>query len=376
MNITIIGGGPAGLYFSYLIKRDNPDYNVSLIEQNPQNATFGFGVVFSDRALEFLRADDEYAYKYLSPHMRSWSDLKIVHKDKHMAIDGNGFAAIGRLEFLNLLQKLCLSVDVKLEFNTTIKSLKEFNDSDLIVACDGVNSNVRNSLSSEFKTKETILQNPFIWFGTSKVFDCLSLTFRENTEGVFCAHHYPYSSNMSTFIVETNASTYQNAGFAQMNTEESRVYCEKVFSKDLDNHILLSNKSEWRWFPQIWNDNWSSNNIVLIGDSLHTAHFSIGSGTRLAMEDAISLYKSIKANPNDIDRAIVQYERNRRPQLEKLVSASVASALWYEKMDILMRTLSPYEFARSYMTRTGRISDEKLKVIAPRFMEEYTLNQT
>ena len=136
MKITIIGGGPAGLYFSYLIKRDNPDYNISLIEQNPPNATFGFGVVFSDRALEFLRADDESTYKYLSPHMKSWSDLKIVHKDKHMAIDGNGFAAIGRLEFLNLLQKLCLSVGVKLEFNTTIKSLREFNDSDLIVACD------------------------------------------------------------------------------------------------------------------------------------------------------------------------------------------------------------------------------------------------
>jgi len=376
MKITIIGGGPAGLYFSYLIKRDNPNYNVSLIEQNPQNATFGFGVVFSDRALEFLRADDEYTYKYLSPHMKSWSDLKIVHKDKHMAIDGNGFAAIGRLEFLNLLQKLCLSVDVKLEFNTTIQSLKAFDDSDLIVACDGVNSIVRKSLSSEFKTKETILQNPFIWFGTSKLFDCLSLTFRENSDGVFCAHHYPYSSKMSTFIVETNSSTYQNVGFADMNTEESRIYCEKVFAKDLDNHILLSNKSEWRWFPQIWNDNWSSNNIVLIGDSLHTAHFSIGSGTRLAMEDSISLYKSLKANPTNIDEAIVQYAKSRRPQLEKLVSASVASAHWYEKMDVLMRTLSPYEFARSYMTRTGRISDEKLKKIAPRFMEEYMLSQT
>jgi 2-polyprenyl-6-methoxyphenol hydroxylase-like FAD-dependent oxidoreductase len=371
MKIAVIGGGPAGLYFSYLMKRDNPNYDIRVIEQNPRDATFGFGVVFSDRALEFLRADDEDTYRYLTPHMESWPDLKIVHKDEHMAIDGNGFAAIGRLEFLNLLQTRCESVGVTLQFDTVVQSLDTLSDADLIVAADGVNSSVRRTHGEAFQASETQLDNPFVWFGTTKLFDSLSLTFRETADGVFCAHHYRYSPTMSTFIVETDAATFEKAGFARMSEKESRTYCEGVFAADLEGHPLVSNKSEWRWFPQIWNERWSSGNIVLLGDALHTAHFSIGSGTRLAMEDAIALYQAMGEHKSDQQAALSRYEEIRRPRLEKLVDAAVASAHWYEQMAELMRTLEPYEFARSYMTRTGRVSDERLQKIAPKFMERY-----
>lgn len=370
MKIAVIGGGPAGLYFSYLMKRDDPGHDITVIEQNPRDATWGFGVVFSDRALEFLRADDEDTYQYLMPHMESWPDLKIVHKDEHMAIDGNGFAAIGRLEFLNLLQARCESAGVTLEFERVVDSLDDFADADLIVAADGVNSFIRRANTAAFGTSEEQLENAFVWFGTTQPFDCLSLTFRDNADGAFVAHHYRYSPAMSTFIVETDADTFKNAGFEAMSDAETRAYCEAVFAPDLGGHKLVSNKSEWRWFPQMWNEHWSTGNIVLLGDALHTAHFSIGSGTRLAMEDALALYKAFGEKANVPD-ALARYEDIRRPALKKIVDAAVASALWYESMAEMMRTLEPYEFARSYMTRTGRVSDERLAKIAPRFMERY-----
>ena len=375
MRISVIGGGPAGLYFAYLLKRDQPEQDVHVIEQNPRDATFGFGVVFSDRALEFLRKDDEDTYQYLMPHMEYWPDLKIVHNDEPIPIDGNGFAAIGRLEFLNLLQARCEQIGVKLSFNNTVRSLDEVSSADLVVAADGVNSFVRQINSQKFGSSECRLNNPFIWFGTTKPFDCLSLTFRKNDDGVFCAHHYRYSAKRSTFIVETNQVTYERAGLKHLSDSETRAYCEKVFTKDLEGHPLLSNKSVWRWFPQIWNERWSFNNVVLVGDALHTAHFSIGSGTRLAMEDATALFKAIKAHPHDLTAAFVHYEKNRRPTLEKLVDAAAASASWYERMAKTMSKLKPYEFAHSYMTRTGRVSDDKLKELAPRFMARY-INST
>ena len=306
------------------------------------------------------------------PHMRYWPDLKIVHKDEHMAIDGNGFAAIGRLQLLNLLQSLCLQTGVLFDFNTEFKDIKNDYNYDYIVAADGANSSIRKNYKEEFRSSETILKNPFIWFGTTKLFDCLSLTFRLNNDGVFCAHHYPYNSHMSTFIVETDPKTYEKAGFSAKDERSIKAYCEEVFAIDLDGHELLTNKSVWRWFPQVWNERWSHENIVLIGDALHTAHFSIGSGTRLAMEDAICLFEAINEHLSDKTAALNQFEVKRRPKLEKLIDASIASALWYEKMDELVRSLEPYEFAKSYMIRTGRVSDEKLKSIAPNFMKRYS----
>ena len=372
MKIAVIGGGPAGLYFSYLMKRADAGHDITVVEQNPRDATFGFGVVFSDRALEFLRADDEDTYDFLTPHMEVWPDLKIVHRDEHMPIDGNGFTAIGRLELLHLLQARCEGVGVALAFERVVRSLDEFADADLIVAADGVNSFIRRQNAEAFGATETRLLNPFVWYGTTQVFECLSLTFRANADGVFCAHHYRYSPTMSTFLVETDPDTFEKAGFAAMDDAATRAYCEEVFAPDLDGHKLVSNKSEWRWFPQIWNERWSTGNIVLLGDALHTAHFSIGSGTRLAMEDAIALFKAIGEHTGDLPAALARFEEIRRPALTKIVDAAVNSAHWYEDMAGHMHNLAPYEFARSYMTRTGRISDERLARIAPKFMERYT----
>ena len=370
MKVIVVGGGPAGLYFSYLIKRDQPETSVEVFERNPADATFGFGVVFSDRALEFLRHDDEDMHRCLKPYIESWLDLKIVHEDEPVLIDGIGFAAIGRLALLRLLQTRCKRVGVQLNFNRTISSLDQHH-ADLVIAADGVNSVIRRTRAARFGSAQTQLDNPFIWYGTTKLFDCLSLTFRQNEHGVFCAHHYRYSQNMSTFIVETDAATFDNAGFTRLSEQAVKAYCEKVFAADLDGHPLLSNFSTWRRFPQTWSERWSADNIVLLGDAAHTAHFTIGSGTRLAMEDASALFKSIKACPDDLAAALVHYEETRRPLVQKLVSAASRSARWYEQMASAMTSLRPYEFARSYLARTGRVDEERLNKIAPKFMARY-----
>lgn len=375
MKVAVVGGGPAGLYFSYLLKKDQPDHQIQVIEQNPPDATFGFGVVFSDRALEFLRSDDEETHQCLRPHVQSWPDLKIVHKDTQMLIDGNGFASIGRLELLRLLQARCKTAGVTSSFDNAITSLSQVEGVDLVVAADGVNSTIRSMHAHQFGTIKSRLSNPFIWYGTTKSFECLSLTFRENRHGVFCAHHYRYSPKMSTFIVETDDETFNKAGLKNFSAESAKAYCEDVFASDLGGHPLLSNSSTWRRFPLIKNRRWCSENYVLLGDAAHTAYFSIGSGTRLAMEDAAALFRSIKGSPNDIRTALYQYEIERRKTVERLVDAATCSAKWYEQMGTMVRKLEPYEFARSYMIRTGRVNEERLRKIAPKFMASYRKSQ-
>lgn len=370
MKIAVIGGGPAGLYFAYLMKRRDAANEVRVYEQNPRDATFGFGVVFSDRALEFLEADDPDTHAYLLPHMQSWPDLEIVHRDRHIPIDGSGFAAVGRLELLRLLQARALELGVEIAFERAVGGLGEVGEADLVVGADGVNSVVRRGRARDFGASEAQLDNRFVWYGARKVFDCLTLTFRENEDGAFCAHHYRYSPTMSTFIVECDAPTWRRAGFAAMDDAATRAYCERVFAPDLDGRPLVSNKSVWRSFPQIWCERWSTGNVVLMGDALRTAHFSIGSGTRLAMEDAIALDRAFAEDPRDIPAALARYDAARRPPVEKIVEAAGVSARWYEGMAELM-PLAPYDFAYAYMTRTGRMSEARLKEIAPDFLARY-----
>ncbi|MDP6705298.1 MAG: FAD-dependent monooxygenase [Alphaproteobacteria bacterium] len=370
MRIAIVGGGPAGLYFGYLMRRHGRAEAVRVFEQNPADATFGFGVVFSDRALEFLSHDDPETYRYLLPEMESWPDLCIVHRGERVEIDGNGFAAIGRLALLRLLQARCLEVGVEIGFGQPIETLDEVGEADLVVGADGVNSIVRRDLRRAIGTSEASLSNRFAWYGTTKTFDCLTLTFRPTEDGVFIAHHYRYSPTMSTFLVECDSATWERAGFQAMDDAASRAYCEAVFAADLEGHSLLSNNSVWRRFPLIQNRRWSARNAVLLGDALRTAHFSIGSGTRLAMEDAIALWKALEAHGNDVDAALEAFEASRRPPVEKIVAASVRSARWYEEVGTRM-ALSPLDFAHAYMTRTGRVGDARLQRIAPRFMARY-----
>ncbi len=370
MKIAIVGAGPAGLYFADLMKRENPAHEICIFEQNPKGATWGFGVVFSDRALEFLRADDEDLYQYLMPHMETWPDLTIVHKDVQVAIDGNGFASIGRLKLLNLLQNRAEARGVDIRYETPIQSLEEISDADLIVGCDGANSVVRNTHKEEFGTSIDMRPNKFIWYGTTKPFDSLTLTFRTNDDGVFVAHHYRYAPQMSTFLIEVDEATWIRAGFENMSPEDTVAYCERVFAPHLEGHPLISNNSYWRNFPFIWNENWRHNNVVLIGDALRTAHFSIGSGTRLAMEDAVALNKAFRENGDDLDAAFARFEELRRPPMETICNAANISLRWYENMAALMEFTS-FELAHSYMTRSKRLSDQDLERIAPNFMARY-----
>jgi 2-polyprenyl-6-methoxyphenol hydroxylase-like FAD-dependent oxidoreductase len=355
MKIRIIGGGPAGLYFAALMKREDPAHDVVVFERGPRDATWGFGVVFSDRALEFLRADDEAMYQLLTPLMETWPDLTIVHNDTPVPITGNGFASIGRLELLGRLYAHAESLGVKIEFDSEVTALGDpaLAGADLIVAANGAFSWVRNENEDKFGTISDLHRNRFIWYGTGKAFDSLSLTFRETEHGVFCAHHYRYSPTMSTFLVEVTDATWQRAGFAAMNEEDTIRHCEDVFARDLDGKPILSNKSCWRQFPAISNRQWSFGNVVLMGDALRTAHFSIGSGTRLAMEDAIALWKALR-DTSTLPEALALYQERRLPPMKKILDAANASIRWYERMDELIR-LSPLDFAYSYMKRTGRV---------------------
>ena len=370
MRIAIIGAGPAGLYLAYLIKRRRPRAEVMLVEQNPANATFGFGVVFSDRALEFLHEDDPDTFAAITPQMESWDDITLVHRNERVTIDGIGFAAIGRLKLLQLLQERVRSVGIEPAFGRTVTSLDEFAGADLIVGADGVNSLLRNTFSEQFGASITHLTNRFAWFGTSKSFDTLTHTFRHTPIGDFNAHHYRYAPGRSTFIVEVDETTFARARFETMMDAEARALCEKVFADALDGHPLISNNSIWRRFPVVRNVHWHHGNYVLIGDALHTAHFSIGSGTRLAMEDAIALERALAGHADDVAAALPAFEAARRPIVEKLVAGAGLSANWYERFAEHMQ-LAAMDFAMSYITRSGRIDLDRLARLSPRFVAHY-----
>jgi len=357
MRVLVVGAGPAGLYFSYLLRKANPRCELRVVEQNRADSTFGFGVVFSDRALEFLRGDDPATYDLITPQMEAWSDITIVHRGTPVVIDGIGFAAIGRLKLLQLLQQQAASVGVIPEYEKTVS---EEDGYDLIVAADGVNSAVRGW--RDFGTSVSHLTNKFAWYGTPSVFDTLTQTFVSNEHGAFNAHHYRHSPSMSTFVVECDAATWARAGFVAMTEPDTIRYLEKLFG-----HRLVSNRSVWRNFPNLRNQRWSAGNVVLIGDALRTAHFSIGSGTRLAMEDAIALERAL-AEESSAEKALAAFEAARRPIVEKLLAAADASGAWYERFPEHMK-LAPRDFAWSYIQRSGRVDPARLRKISPKFVD-------
>jgi len=370
MNVIVVGAGPAGLYFSYLLKRRRPSARVRVFEQNAAGATFGFGVVFSDRALEFLAGDDPETCALIAPAMESWSDITLDLCGEVVTIDGIGFSAVGRLRLIQLLQQRAEAAGAELEYERPVRSLSELEGADLIVAADGLNSVVRQAGEREFGAAIRYLDNRFAWYGTARRFETLTHTFRRTADGVFNAHHYRYSPGMSTFIVETDAQTWERSGLAQMPPAASQAYCESVFADVLGGSPLISNNSIWRRFPVLTNEHWSAGRRVLLGDALHTAHFSIGSGTRLAMEDAIELVGSLDRRWNDVPAALAAYEEARRPILATLVAAANASAGWYERFADHMK-LPPLDFAMSYITRSGRVDLDRLARAAPRFVGAY-----
>jgi 2-polyprenyl-6-methoxyphenol hydroxylase-like FAD-dependent oxidoreductase len=267
------------------------------------------------------------------------------------------------------LQARAHGAGVAARYETVINSFDQFASYDLIVAADGLNSLVRRHFEKEFGASVTSSTNKFAWYGTTRTFATLSQTFVKAERGSFNAHHYRYSPSMSTFLVECDAATWDAYGFADKSIEESQAICEHVFAGTLGGHRLISNKSVWRNFPWVWNERWSHQNMVLIGDALHSAHFSIGSGTRLAIEDAIALVKALETE-NDIGNALARYEAERKPIVKKLVTAARTSADWYEKFSDHMQ-LDLMDFAYSYITRSGRIDDARLRAMSPQFMARY-----
>ncbi len=367
-NIEIIGAGPAGLYCAILLKRALPGARVAVSEKNPADATFGFGVVFSEQALDFLAADDPETHALITPRMQHWRDMTLSLKGERIVLDGIGFAAIGRLDLLRILQQRATAVGVDLSYERSIERLDAI-DADLIVGADGLNSLLRQSAPVAFAPALEYFENRFAWFGTPREFATLTQTFIETSDGVLNAHHYRYAPGMSTFIVECDAKSFDAYGFADMDEAESARICAELFADTLDGTPLLINKSHWRRFPRLWCQRWTCGNRVLLGDAAHTAHFSIGSGTRLALEDAIALAKSIRQH-DELDAALNDFEQERKPVARKIVDAANSSACWYENFREHMR-LPPLEFAHAYLCRSGRLDRERLHRISPRFCADY-----
>jgi 2-polyprenyl-6-methoxyphenol hydroxylase-like FAD-dependent oxidoreductase len=370
MRIAVLGGGPGGLCFATLWKLRHPTDSVRVIEQNPADATWGFGVVFSDKALEFLRADDPATCDLIMPRMEQWRDITLVHRGESIAIDGVGFSAIGRLELLTILLGRAHACGVETTHETLVQSLDALSGFDLIVGADGLNSLVRRSHEEAFGASLGHLGNRFAWFGTTKPFDTLTQTFVDTPRGPFNAHHYRYTAGMSTFIAECAGDTWARAGLDRMDEAQSLAFSRQTFADVLDGHPLVANRSLWRNFPTLWCTRWVHRNMALLGDAAHTAHFSIGSGTRLALEDAIALVKALEAHPGRISDGLEAYDATRRPLARKIVDAALTSAAWYERFGEHM-ALAPHDFAMSYITRSGRLDRDKLAAMSPRFMAAY-----
>jgi 2-polyprenyl-6-methoxyphenol hydroxylase-like FAD-dependent oxidoreductase len=317
-----------------------------------------------------LRAADDVSHAEITRNFAAWDNVDVVHRDAKISIHGNSFSGIARIQLLKILQRRAEDLGVQLHFRNEVGDIEALrSECDLLVAADGVNSTVRLCYQNDFQPTLSLGANRYIWYGTNQLFHGLTLTFREASAGVFAAHSYKFNSTTSTFIVECDEETWQLAGFSQMTEEETRSYLENVFASDLQGHKLLSNNSKWINFLLVKNEHWFTKNVVLLGDALHTAHFSIGSGTKLAMEDSIALHGCFFGG-NETNAALRQFETTRKPVIDEYQAAALESMKWFENARTYVR-LDPMELAHTIMTRSGRVDDEDLRKRDPAFMAAY-----
>ncbi len=384
MKIVCIGGGPAGLYFALLMKMLNPAHRISVVERNRPYDTFGWGVVFSDATMENMRIWDPKTATEIEQAFNHWDDIEVVIRGKRMRTSGHGFVGIGRKRLLNILQARCEELGVELLFETEVDSDLDFPDADLVIASDGINSKVRAKYVDVFKPDMVMRPNRYIWLGTEKLYDAFTFDFRRTEHGWFQAHVYKFDETTSTFIVETTEETFKAHGLDEADQDQSIAFCEKLFAETLGGARLMTNSrhlrgSAWLNFGRLICDRWSTFNgrshVVLMGDAAHTAHFAIGSGTKLALEDAIELVRQFKALGDTADKipaVLDAYEEVRRVDVARIQNAARNAMEWFEVVGSrYCDTLEPEQFMYSLLTRSQRISHENLRLRDKAWLEGY-----
>lgn len=370
MRINVIGGGPAGLYVSILMKKLDPSCRIHLFERDGPNDTYGWGIVFSDKALSYLRDADEPTHQAITRAFATWHNVDIVHRDQKISVRGNRFSGIARVAFLNILQERARELGIELHFRAPVENVGSLRDADLLVGADGANSLVRGSFSEHFEPSLDVRRNKYIWLGTRRLFHGLTIIFRPNEDGLFVAHAYKFNEHTSTFIVECVLDTWDNVGFEALSERETIAYLEAVFQQDLDGNPLLANNFvKWLSFAIVKNRTWHHENVVLLGDAAHTAHFSIGSGTKLALEDAIALASAFRQH-KDVAGSLAAYERSRKPIVDDYQEAAESSLIWLESAQEKMN-LEPIPLTYELMTRSRKVDYDNLGRRDPEFIALY-----
>ncbi|MEE9215958.1 MAG: FAD-dependent monooxygenase [Anaerolineales bacterium] len=369
MKINIAGGGPAGLYFALLAKKLDPQHEITVYERDPADNTYGWGIVLSGGTLASLRGADFETYTELIQESQVWDRVDVVHKGQTVSVGGNDFSGIKRIRLLNSLHARCRSLGITLEFDTDIDNPDALRDCDLLVGADGLKSTIRETYEEEFQPQLEQRLNHYIWYGTSKPFSALTMMFHPHEDGLYIAHAYGFDPEMSTFIVECDPETWSRAGFEHMSEEQTAEALADVFKKQLDGEPLISNRSQWSNFVLVRNRHWHHGNVVLLGDALHSVHFSIGSGTKLAVEDSIALAGAL-AQENTVEEALQTFEKRRKPRADAFQDAALDSLYWLENVQEDIE-LDPLPFAYKLMRRSNRISYRRLRDQDPDFLERY-----